>query len=106
VLRAIYLCVIATLMAGLAHAQNKLIEDGIVGAWSLVAVTADLPNGSKSEPFGADPRGIIIFTPDGHCALFQSRAELPKIASNDRAKVTPEEASAIIAGSIAYFGTY
>jgi hypothetical protein len=105
-LRAVCLCVIATLMAGLAQAQNKLIKDGIVGAWSLVAVTADLANGSKSEPFGAGPRGIIIFTPDGHFALFQSRAELPKIASNDRAKATAEEAAAIIAGSIAYFGTY
>ena len=29
---------------------------------------------------GADPKGIIIFTPDGHFALFQSRAKLPKIA--------------------------
>jgi Lipocalin-like domain len=105
-LRAVSLCVIATLMAGLAQAQNKLIKDGIVGAWSLVAVTADLANGSKSEPFGADPKGIIIFTPDGHFALFQSRAELPKIASNDRAKATAEEAAAIIGGSIAYFGTY
>jgi len=97
---------LATLMAGVAHAQNKMIKDGIVGAWSLVSVTADLANGSKSEPFGADPKGIIIFTPDGHFALFQSRAELPKIASNDRAKATAEEAAAIIAGSIAYFGTY
>ena len=105
-LRAVCLCVIATLIAALAHAQNKLIKDGIVGGWSLVAVTADLANGSMSEPFGADPRGIIIFTPDGHFALFQSRAELPKIASNDRAKATAEEAAAIIAGSIAYFGTY
>jgi hypothetical protein len=105
-LRAVCLCVLATLTAGLAQAQNKMIKDGIVGAWSLVSVTADLANGSKSEPFGADPKGIIIFTPDGHFALFQSRAELPKIASNDRAKATAEEAAAIIAGSIAYFGTY
>ena len=102
--RAVCLCVLATLMA--AQAQDKMIKDGIVGAWSLVSVTADLANGSKSEPFRADPKGIIIFTPDGHFALFQSRAELPKIASNDRAKATAEEAAAIIAGSIAYFGTY
>ena len=102
-LRVVCLCVLATLMAGVAQAQNKMIKDG---AWSLVSVTADLANGSKSEPFGADPKGIIIFTPDGHFALFQSRAKLPKIASNDRAKATAEEAAAIVAGSIAYFGTY
>ena len=89
-----------------AHAQQKPIKEEIVGAWSLVAVTADLANGTSAEPFGANPKGTIIFTPDGHFALFQSRSELPKIASNDRAKATAEEAAAIVGGSIAYYGTY
>ncbi|HEY4406358.1 MAG TPA: lipocalin-like domain-containing protein [Xanthobacteraceae bacterium] len=89
-----------------ADAQQKPIKDGIVGAWSLVAVTAELANGTGAEPFGANPKGTIIFTPDGHFALFQSRSELPKIASNDRSKATTEEAAAIVGGSIAYFGTY
>src|SRR5262245_12505115 len=87
-----------------AHAQQKPIKEEIVGAWSLVAVTADLANGTSAEPFGANPKGTIIFTPDGHFALFQSRSELPKIASNDRAKATAEEAAAIVGGSIAYYG--
>jgi Lipocalin-like domain/Glutathione-dependent formaldehyde-activating enzyme len=43
---------------------------------------------------------------DGHFALFQSRSELPKLAANDRAQATPEEAAAIVSGSIAYYGTY
>ncbi len=60
----------------------------------------------KSEPFGASPKGTIIFTSDGHFALFQSRNELPKIAANDRVKATAEEATAIVGGSIAYYGTY
>jgi hypothetical protein len=91
---------------GPANAQQKPIKDGIVGAWSLTAVTAELANGTRSEPFGANPKGTIIFTPDGHFALFQSRSELPKIASNDRTKATAEEATAIVGGSIAYYGTY
>ena len=48
---------------------------------------------------------LIIFTSDGHFALFQSRSELPKLAANGRAKATPEEAAAIVSGSIAYYGT-
>src|SRR5262245_4447319 len=87
-----------------ANAQQKPIKDEIVGAWSLVAVTAELANGTSAEPFGANPKGTIIFTPDGHFALFQSRRELPKIASNDRNKATTEEAAAIVGGSIAYYG--
>ena len=39
-------------------------------------------------------------------AGFQSRAEIPKIAANDRTKATPEEAQSIVASSIAYYGTY
>jgi Lipocalin-like domain len=49
---------------------------------------------------------VIIFSNDGYFSLFQSRAELPKIAANDRAKATPEEAQSIVASSIAYYGTY
>ena len=99
-------CVLGFLCAGSAGAQQKPIKDEIVGVWSLVAVTAELANGSNAEPFGANPKGIIIFTPDGHFSLFQSRGELPKIASNDRTKASPEEAAAIVGGSIAYYGTY
>jgi Lipocalin-like domain len=67
---------------------------------------ASLLIGSGAQPFGGNPKGTILFTPDGHFALFQSRSELPKIASNDRTKATSEEAKAIVAGSIAYYGTY
>jgi Lipocalin-like domain len=35
-----------------------------------------------------------------------ARPDLPKIASTDRTKVTPQEAQTINVGSVAYFGTY
>ena len=101
-----FACVLGFLCAGSVGAQQKSIKDEIVGAWSLTAVTAQLANGNNVEPFGANPKGAIIFTSDGHFALFQSRSELPKLAANDRAKATPEEAAAIVSGSIAYYGTY
>lgn len=105
-LTVLVVCLIAGILGHPASAQHKSIKDEIVGAWSLVAVTAELANGSSAEPFGTNPKGIIIFTPDGHFSLFQSRGELPKIASNDRTKASPEEAAAIVGGSIAYYGTY
>jgi hypothetical protein len=33
-------------------------------------------------------------------------AEIPKFASGDETKTTPEENKAVVEGSIAYFGTY
>ena len=95
-----------TMLCGSAVAQQKTIKDQLVGTWLLTGVTAERADGSKGEPFGPNPKGIIIFTADGHFSLLQQRAELPKIAANDRAKATPDEARAVVDGSIAYYGSY
>jgi hypothetical protein len=65
-----------------------------------------MDDGKTAEPFGASPKGVIRFANDGHFSLFQSRAEIVKIAANDRAKATAEEAQSIVASSIAYYGRY
>jgi hypothetical protein len=93
-------------LSGTAFAQQKSVKEQIIGAWTLASVTSEMDDGKKGEPFGPSPKGVIIFSADGHFSLFQSRAEIPKIAANDRAKATPEEAQNIVASSIAYYGTY
>jgi hypothetical protein len=88
-----------------ANPQGALGQ-GILDAWTLVSVEGVRDDGTKSEPFGPKPKGITIFSPGGCFSLFQSRADVPKLAANDREKATPEEAKAVIAGAIAYYGTY
>jgi hypothetical protein len=97
---------LALALTGAALAQQKTAQEQIVGAWSLVSVVSETDDGNKGEPFGPSPKGVIIFSNDGHFSLFQSRPDIPKIAANDRAKATPEEAQSIVASSIAYYGTY
>jgi len=63
-------------------------------------------DGNKVETFGPNPKGIIIFTANGRYALVLTRPDLPKIASKDRLKATPEEYQAVVQGSLAHFGTY
>jgi hypothetical protein len=99
---ALALCIV---LSEVAFAQKSTREQ-IVGAWTLVSVTSEMDDGRKGEPFGPSPKGVIIFSNDGHFSLFQSRAEIPRIAANDRAKATAEEAQSIVASSIAYYGTY
>ena len=89
-----------------ATAQAKRFKDRLVGAWTLAAVAGERADGSRFEPFGAAPKGIIIFTDDGHFSLFQSTGAVPRIAANDRAKATADEATAIVREAIAYYGTY
>lgn len=89
-----------------AWAQTISVKDGIVGAWTFVSVVSQSDDKTRGEPFGASPRGIMIFTADGHFSLFQSTAQLPRLAANDRARATPEEAQTLVRDSIAYYGTY
>ena len=68
----------------------------LVGSWTIVS----------AEAFGPNPKGLLIFEPDGRYSLMLMRADLPKYASNNRAQGTAEEYKAIGAGSISYYGTY
>jgi hypothetical protein len=77
----------------------------LIGAWTLVSVTVDR-DGSKTEPFGPNPNGFLIFDRNGHFSLVVTRANLPKLASNNRMTATADENKAIVRGSVAYFGTY
>lgn len=63
-------------LCGVAFAQQKSMKEQIVGAWTLVSVISEMDDGKKSEPFGPAPKGIIIFSADGHFSLFQSRGDI------------------------------
>lgn len=97
---------VAFLMPLSAWSQPSSVKDGIVGAWQFVSVVSQSDDGTRGEPFGASPKGIMIFTPDGRFSLFQSSANVPRLAANDRARATPDEAMAVVRESIAYYGTY
>src|SRR5215813_4395566 len=94
------------LLPGSALSQQVQLKEQLVGAWTQVSIDATSPDGTKRELFGPDPKGIVIYTSDGHFALVQTRADLTKLATSNRATATPEEAKAVVAGSIAYFGRY
>jgi hypothetical protein len=89
-----------------ALAQQMPISEGIVGSWIQVSVSSQQADGTRGEPFGSNPKGLLMVSGDGHFSLFQSRSELQRLAANDRTRATAEEAMAIMRDSIAYFGTY
>ena len=93
-------------LPGSAICQQKSLKDQLVGTWEIVSWERTNPDGTKAQAFGANPKGINVFGADGRFVVFFTRADLPKLASNDRLKSTPQEAKAIVDGSIAYHGTY
>jgi hypothetical protein len=94
------------LIATGAGAQQASLKEQIVGTWMTASWEQTMPDGSKLHRFGADPKGMNVFMPDGRFMVMFARPDLPRISSNDPMKPTPQEAEAILTGSIAYFGTY
>ena len=89
-----------------AISQQWSLKDQLVGTWTLASWEHALPNGSKVQSYGINPKGIVVFDAKGRFFLMFARPDLPKIASNAQATATSEEAKDLLAGSIAYFGTY
>lgn len=77
----------------------------IEGTWTLVSSVNEV-DGKKTDQFGPNPKGTLNLAADGSFALTIIGAGLPKFASNNRAKGTPEENKAIVSRSIAMIGNY
>jgi len=92
-------------LAGSAASQQRSLKDQLVGSWTSVAIVTDT-GGNKVEPFGPNPRGLLILDSGGRYVVVNLRPNLPKFASNNRMTGTPDENKAIVTGSLAHFGTY
>ena len=100
------LCLAVALLPGDAIGQTKITKDQLVGTWSYASVVGERPDGSKFTPWGPNPVGSLIFTANGRYSVQIIRPDLPKIASKDRLKGTPEENEAVAKGIFSHFGTY
>jgi lipocalin-like protein len=92
--------------AALAQQPATTLKQQLVGTWTFVRTEASLPDGTKSLPFGSNPKGVNTFTEDGHFTQIQIADGIPKVASNSRVTGTAEENKAVVQGSLALFGTY
>jgi len=96
------LCLGIVMSAAPASAQ---VDKNLVGAWTIVSITVEQGD-KKTEPYGSNIKGTQVFEPSGRFAVVLTRADLPKVASNNRETATPEESQKIVHGSIGYFGSY
>jgi len=92
------------LLANRAMSQQTSVREQIIGTWVFVSSTAKLPDGSPL--WGADPKGLMIFTKEGRYSWQIFRSDRPKLDQKNRMQGTEEENAAILRGSLAYFGAY
>ena len=94
------------LLPGSAVSQQKSLKEQIVGTWTFVSALDVKPDGTKSDRWGPDPKGIFIFDANGRFAQFITRSDIPKFAAKTVDQGTAEENKAVLAGFVAGFGTY
>ena len=85
-------------------AQEKSLKDQLVGTWVYDSSTITRADGTKSDR--PNLKGMVIYTPEGRFMFINVGTDTPRIASNDRARATPEEAISVLSKTIAYYGTY
>jgi hypothetical protein len=88
---------------GGASAQSaKALE----GTWTLKSADDVGAGGARKPLYGTGAAGILIFLPDGTYALQIHAAGVPKFASGDRLKATPEEYKAVVLANNPHWGKY
>lgn len=102
------LCAIALLaipaLPDSSIAQGKSLKEQLLGTWIYVSSTGKRDDGSAVDRPPA--QGAVTYTADGRFHFITVRNTVPKYASNDPARPSPEEAMAVASGVVAYTGTY
>jgi hypothetical protein len=87
--------------------DGRPLKEAIVGSWRLLIVDTVKPDGTQVPNFGPNPRGLLMFGPEGRYSLQIMRdIGRPNFAANDRLKGTPAEIKAAYDGMITHFGNY
>jgi len=82
------------------------MKEQLIGAWTLVSIDNIMPDGSKRQFYGTNPKGVQIFDASGRWAQMQVRAGRAKFKSLDRLEATAEEAKVAMQDTLAQFGSW
>lgn len=104
-LSLIRLAAAATLLLAAATSSAEQKPNKVAGTWNLIAATVE-NDGVTSYPYGPEPRGRLVFTPDLYFVEFLHDPRIPRFQSNQRGGGTDAENRAVMAGSLALYGRY
>ena len=84
---------------------KNMKKNNVAGCWNLVSGYLD-NHGQRIDILGAHPSGMLILTEDLHFMVIVNNPDIPKFASGDRSKGTPEEYKTAVTNSLGVYGTY
>ena len=89
------------------HPVDGRSDNPLLGTWSLVRWEISYGDASPSTlPFGADARGFIMYTGDGHMSACIARAERPPLSSASVRSAPVPERLAAFESFVQYAGPY
>ena len=94
---ALALAAACCLQPGPALAEDAAKQ--LAGSWKLNSWTIQIIGGEVTEPFGPNPKGRAVFTPDGHVVFVI-------VAPNRKPAATDAESTALLKTLLAYTGKF
>jgi hypothetical protein len=82
------------------------MKEVLAGVWDLLTWKRHPEQGPVIYPLGEQPRGLLIYSPDGAMAVHMFRADRPNLATDDPVGGTAEERAGAYSGCLTYFGTW
>jgi hypothetical protein len=79
------------------------VEEQLLGGWKLVSATTIGPGG-RSDIYGPQPMGTILYTPNHRMSATLGRRDLPRIRAGE--DLSPEDARAFFMSFVAYIGAW
>lgn len=96
-LLAFVLAAYCYLQPGLALAEDTARQ--LAGSWKLNSWTIQIIGGEVSEPFGPNPKGRAVFTPDAYVAFVI-------VAANRKPAANDADSAALLKTLMAYTGKF
>jgi hypothetical protein len=94
---ALAACVYCYFQPGLAFAED--VAKQLAGSWKLTSWTIQVVGGERTEPFGPNPKGRAVFTPDGYVSFII-------VAANRKPAKNDAESAALLKTLLAYTGKF
>jgi len=88
-----------------AIAQQKSLKEQLVGTWMLVSAEYTASSGTKRQPFGPNPKAILMFDAGGRYAAVGGPSNRPKFKSVSQ-PTTEELVGAVENYYAANYGTW
>lgn len=83
-----------------------MLNDEIIGVWQLVSCEGKSSDGQSFLPYGANPKGKLIYTQDGHMSVVLMDPTRPRFRSEDISQASADEIVSAFRGFDAYSGTW